>query len=118
MTSVRDDYKLPVTTEGRMIASVLMTAGVGMFGSFTGLIASWILKPGKKDQEQDSELARLREQVEAIQRQLAAGSATSVDTGTAHSADLAELLAAWPELPMHVRAGILAEVGRRRGEAA
>jgi voltage-gated potassium channel len=50
-----------VTTEGRMIAAVLMTAGVGLFGSFTGLVASWILTPTKKDTEQDSELARLRQ---------------------------------------------------------
>ena len=118
ITTVGYGDKFPVTTEGRMIAAVLMTAGVGMFGSFTGLIASWILRPGKKDQEQDSELARLREQVEAIQRQVAATSAPAVHAGAAHCADLAEVIAAWSELPAHVRARVLAEVGSRRGEAA
>jgi voltage-gated potassium channel len=117
ITTVGYGDKFPVTTEGRMIAAVLMTAGVGMFGSFTGLIASWILRPGKKDQEQDSELARLREQVAAIQRQLAAGGGT-LNAGAAHPGDLAALVAAWPELPMHVRAGMLAQVTRRNGEAA
>jgi len=57
ITTVGYGDKFPVTTEGRMIAAVLMTAGVGIFGSFTGLVASWILSPSKKDDEQDSELA-------------------------------------------------------------
>jgi len=44
--------------------------------------------------------------------------APSAHAGAAHSADLAEVIAAWPELPTHVRARIHAEVDRRRGEAA
>lgn len=34
------DY-FPVTTSGRVIALVLMTAGVGLFGTFTAYVASW-----------------------------------------------------------------------------
>ena len=37
------DY-YPVTVEGRVIAAILMTAGVGLFGTFTGFIASWFLE--------------------------------------------------------------------------
>ncbi len=35
----------PVTTKGRLIAVVLMTAGVGLFGVFTGFLASWFVEP-------------------------------------------------------------------------
>lgn len=34
----------PVTTEGRIIASFLMIAGVGLIGIFTGFVASWFLE--------------------------------------------------------------------------
>lgn len=37
------DY-YPVTLEGRLIAAVLMTTGVGLFGTFTAYIASWFVK--------------------------------------------------------------------------
>jgi voltage-gated potassium channel len=34
----------PVTLEGRLVALVLMTTGVGLFGTFTAFIASWFVK--------------------------------------------------------------------------
>jgi voltage-gated potassium channel len=34
------DY-YPVTTAGRIVAMVLMTAGVGLFGTFTAYVAAW-----------------------------------------------------------------------------
>ncbi|MEX2592626.1 MAG: ion transporter [Anditalea sp.] len=37
------DY-FPVTLEGRLIAVVLMTTGVGLFGTFTAYVASWFVK--------------------------------------------------------------------------
>ena len=40
--------KYPVTTEGRMIAAVLMTRGVGICRTFAGYIAS-ILMTKKED---------------------------------------------------------------------
>jgi len=33
----------PVTLEGRVVAIILVTTGVGMFGSFTAVLASWIM---------------------------------------------------------------------------
>ncbi|WP_372171412.1 potassium channel family protein, partial [Vibrio sp. 10N.222.49.C9] len=33
----------PVTTQGRLVAAILMTAGVGLFGTFTGLVANWFM---------------------------------------------------------------------------
>jgi len=44
ITTVGYGDKYPVTTEGRLIASILMTAGVGLFGTFTAYVASWFLE--------------------------------------------------------------------------
>ena len=41
------DY-YPVTPEGRIIAVILMTAGVGLFGTFTGMMGSWFLSEKKE----------------------------------------------------------------------
>lgn len=54
MTTVGYGDKYPTTTEGRVIAMVLMFAGVGLFGTLSGLVASFFL--GK--QEADSEELR------------------------------------------------------------
>ncbi|MBI3864933.1 MAG: potassium channel family protein [Planctomycetia bacterium] len=116
ITTVGYGDKYPVTTEGRMIAAVLMTAGVGMFGSFTGLIASWILSPSKKDREQDSELTKLREQVSAIQEHLAVHRPTLNAPAEEH--DLIRVRAAWPSLPVHVKAKILRELDGTPGRRA
>lgn len=43
ITTVGYGDRYPVTTEGRLIASVLMTAGVGLFGTFTAYIASFFV---------------------------------------------------------------------------
>ena len=118
VTTVGYGDKFPVTTEGRMIAAVLMTAGVGLFGSFTGLVASWILTPAKKDTEQESELVRLLEQVEAIHRHLTGGNTLEGAGDPAFADELAQLAAAWPALPDHVRARILAEAADSQRNAA
>jgi voltage-gated potassium channel len=43
ITTVGYGDKYPVTTEGRLIAVVLMTGGVGLFGTFTAYVASWFV---------------------------------------------------------------------------
>lgn len=48
ITSVGYGDKFPVTTEGRIIAAVLMTGGMGLFGVFTGFLASWFVGDKKK----------------------------------------------------------------------
>lgn len=44
ITTVGYGDKFPVTTEGRIIAALLMTTGVGLFGTFTGFLASWFVE--------------------------------------------------------------------------
>lgn len=50
ITTVGYGDRFPVTTEGRLLAAVLMTAGVGLFGTFTAFVASWFAE-GRKEEE-------------------------------------------------------------------
>lgn len=52
VTTVGYGDKYPVTGEGRIIAAVLMTVGVGLFGTFTGYVSSFFLGGRKKQKEQ------------------------------------------------------------------
>lgn len=57
------DY-YPTSSEGRIIAVLLMTAGVGLFGTFSGLVASWFLNapnPRGKDPDLQTLLAEIAE---------------------------------------------------------
>ena len=49
ITTVGYGDKFPVTTEGRVIAAILMTAGVGLFGTFTAYVSSWFLSGNKNN---------------------------------------------------------------------
>lgn len=51
ITTVGYGDKYPVTTEGRIIAAILMTAGVGLFGTFTAFVASWFVEDNKTKDE-------------------------------------------------------------------
>ena len=48
VTTVGYGDKFPVTTEGRIIAAALMTVGVGLFGTFTGFLASYFVSDQNK----------------------------------------------------------------------
>jgi voltage-gated potassium channel len=51
----------PVTTEGRLIAVVLMITGVGAFGTIAAGLASWFIQPADH-----SEVTRLTEEVRLL----------------------------------------------------
>ena len=59
ITTVGYGDKYPVTTEGRIIAAILMTAGVGLFGTFTAFVASWFVV-GKRITE-NSDIEEIKE---------------------------------------------------------
>lgn len=44
ITTVGYGDKFPITTEGRIIGVILMTTGVGIFGTFTALVSSWFVQ--------------------------------------------------------------------------
>jgi voltage-gated potassium channel len=50
ITTVGYGDRFPVTTEGRAIAVLLMTAGVGLFGTFAGYVASWLMVEPKDNE--------------------------------------------------------------------
>jgi voltage-gated potassium channel len=66
MTTVGYGDKYPLTTEGRIIACVLMTAGAGLFATLTGLIASTFLQ----SRSQESELKQLTEEVRTLSQKI------------------------------------------------
>ncbi len=49
VTTVGYGDKYPITTEGRIIGVVLMLVGVGIFGTFSGFVASWFTQTYKED---------------------------------------------------------------------
>jgi voltage-gated potassium channel len=72
ITTVGYGDKFPVTTEGRMIAALLMTAGVGMFGTFSGFVASWFLSAPQQESEEPLLLAvqELQREVQLLREQV------------------------------------------------
>ena len=68
MSTVGYGDRYPVTTGGRIVAVFLMAGGVGIFGTLSGLVASWFLTPSQK--EQDTDLEDIRLALGDIQRRL------------------------------------------------
>jgi voltage-gated potassium channel len=66
MTTVGYGDKYPVTTEGRIVAAILMTVGVGLFGTFTAFVSSWFLKSEKAaiDQAETKKIAEQKSERE------------------------------------------------------
>lgn len=56
--------RYPVTPEGRLIATILMCAGIGLFGTLSGFLAAWFVAPAERREE--SELAALRAEIAAL----------------------------------------------------
>jgi voltage-gated potassium channel len=75
MTTVGYGDRFPVTWEGRLIGVLLMVSGVGLFGVFSGFLASWFMAP-KSEKEQreldqlEREVGELRAAVGRIERML------------------------------------------------
>ncbi|MFN3286505.1 MAG: potassium channel family protein [bacterium] len=82
ITTVGYGDRYPVTPEGRLVAVMLMAAGVGLFGVLTAYLASWFVgsrtRPGDAVLE---ELARLRAELLLLRGILEGGTAESVCPG-------------------------------------
>jgi voltage-gated potassium channel len=68
ITTVGYGDRFPVSSEGRLVAALLMMAGVGLFGTLSGFIASWFLTPTGENQEK--ELRLLQADVEELKRSM------------------------------------------------
>ncbi|MDQ3281558.1 MAG: ion transporter [Acidobacteriota bacterium] len=66
ITTVGYGDRYPVSGEGRFIAALLMTAGVGLFGAFSAALAAWFLAP--EEEETNAELAALRRDIAALRQ--------------------------------------------------
>lgn len=68
ITTVGYGDRFPVTPEGRLVAVLLMSAGVGLFGIFSGFVASWFI--GEDSDRSNSELVALREEMARLREAL------------------------------------------------
>ena len=75
VTTVGYGDRYPLSVEGRIIGCVLMTFGVGLFGTFSGFVASLFVEAEMKEEEGDvqqltREIQALRAQVQALEPKL------------------------------------------------
>jgi voltage-gated potassium channel len=73
ITTVGYGDRYPVTTEGRMIAGILMCAGVGLFGTFAGFLAAWFTGDEEKksdEPENSKELPILLEEIKKLREDM------------------------------------------------
>lgn len=64
ITTVGYGEYYPITAEGRIVAAILMTAGVGLFGAFSAALAAWFLVP--ENEATDAEIAKMREDLQRL----------------------------------------------------
>jgi voltage-gated potassium channel len=77
LTTVGYGDRYPITGEGRVIAGLLMVAGVGLFGTFSGYVASWFIAPAEKKDHADIE--SLRVEIASLRTLLEQQLARSID---------------------------------------
>lgn len=75
VTTVGYGNVAPVTPMGRLVASFLMIGGIGLVGSTTGTLASWIVQRVGEEREaaaarQGDEMAALRREMQQIAEEL------------------------------------------------
>ena len=73
MSTVGYGDQYPVSNPGRVLGTVIIVVGVGIFGTLTGYLANVFLSPGRKQEPEPSDLeAKLQELKDLAARQQAA----------------------------------------------
>ena len=79
MATVGYGDKYPVTAEGRAVAIALMIGGIGLFGTFTGYLATWFMEPEARAvgsiAHLTAELCAIRAEIQRLRDEIAAGRA-------------------------------------------
>jgi voltage-gated potassium channel len=71
VTTVGYGDRYPVTNAGRLVGVLIMTVGVGLFGTLTGFLANAFVTPAKDAADEgDSDAAALRSELAEVRRQL------------------------------------------------
>jgi voltage-gated potassium channel len=83
ITTVGYGDHYPVTSEGRFVAGILMCAGVGLFGMFSGFLASWFVAPDTRQEQHD--LEALRQEIRDLRTLIEAGAAPTTSPSPAPS---------------------------------
>jgi voltage-gated potassium channel len=59
ITTVGYGDRFPITPEGRVVAALIMVAGVGLFGALSGFVTSWFLAPAAQKRSNELDLIRV-----------------------------------------------------------
>jgi voltage-gated potassium channel len=102
MTTVGYGDKFPVTTLGRIIAGSLMVSGVGLFGTLSGFVTSWILNP--VEERHDVDLSAIQAELNVIETRL--DQLSSAELKPPPDPELAEFIRKWPKLSTGTRDAI------------
>ena len=70
VTTVGYGDKFPTTTEGRVLGMILMTAGVGLFGGLSGLVASMFWGAKNRHSEETKEVLQKLQELQATVNEL------------------------------------------------
>jgi voltage-gated potassium channel len=75
ITTVGYGDRVPLTTEGRIIAMILMLCGVGLFAVLSGIVASLLL--GKKTDVESAEMREIIVRLKAIEAKMESGGSSA-----------------------------------------
>lgn len=70
ITTVGYGDRFPLSVEGRLVACLLMTAGVGLFGTVTGFVASLFVET--EIEKEDTDIKSLTREIHALRDQISA----------------------------------------------